>query len=96
MKNEEDVLVDVPRRACNVEAIVPHVRHAVDSTKKSLYRGCQFVTTTPTSRYIVAVLTEATHFAMERVSKTISSLQTAEESEWTYADDVVSGERWLT
>ncbi|KAJ8613406.1 hypothetical protein CTAYLR_002258, partial [Chrysophaeum taylorii] len=94
MERDDDTVVP-QRRACGVSSVAPHVRRAVDFTRVSVHRGVQFVTTTPTSRYIAAVLTEATHYALERASWAVSAIQ-AHDPEWSYTDEVVKGERWLT
>lgn len=86
---DEDALI-APRRPYSVASVMPHVRCVADSAKKSIYRGYQFITTTPTSRYVAAVLSEATHYVLERLSQSISSLQ-MHDPEWSYTDEVKDG-----
>lgn len=88
MEEEEGLIA--PRQPYSVASAMPHVRSVADSARKSIYRGYQFVTTTPTSRYVAAVLSEATHYVLEQLSQSISSLQT-HDPEWSYTDEVKDG-----
>lgn len=90
-----DPLLVAPPAQRVQDRVMSEARRAAEAARGSVHRGFQFVTSTPTSRYIAAVLSEATHYAGERARQAITAIQ-VQDPEWSYTDEVVKGERWLT
>ncbi|KAH8053140.1 hypothetical protein JL722_9806 [Aureococcus anophagefferens] len=97
MAESGDDLVDDPRAAVDLKKKAAEVSSAVVNRT---YAAAHFAIQTPTSRYVAAVLGECARYAAARAARAVARAQQSAAGDaaydWSHADAVSGGERWLT
>ena len=97
MAESGDDLVDDPRAAVDLKKKAAEVSSTVVNRT---YAAAHFAIQTPTSRYVAAVLGECARYAAARAARAVARAQQSAAGDaaydWSHADAVSGGERWLT
>jgi len=72
-----------------------NIRRAAEITKNNVQRSAGVIAHAETSRYVLDVIAETSRYFLNK-ARLVSVAMFQHDLAWSYADEIVSGERWLT